>query len=308
MKKVVISLISICVLIGLILVLTKNIEKPSENIKSNKIQVVASFYPLYFFSQQIGGEMADVSNVVPAGAEPHDYEPTSQDMAKMENSKLIILNGGGLEAWSENIQKNININNTTIITVGDQLITQQVTQDGQTGMDPHIWLAPQLAEKMVDRIAQGFEQADSANRDYYLSNARQLKDKLASLDQAYKQGLSHCAERNIITSHAAFGYLAKTYGLNQISIAGLSPDAEPSSRQLAEIVKFARDNNVKYIFFESLVSPKLSQTIATEVGAKTLVLNTIEGLSDEELAQGKNYLSTMRDNLSNLQIALQCTK
>ena len=125
---------------------------------------------------------------------------------------------------------------------------------------------------------------------------------------AYRQGLSNCAEKNIITSHAAFGYLATTYGLNQVSISGLSPDAEPSPQQLADIVKFAKDSHVKYIFFESLVSPKLSQAIANEVGAQTLVLNPIEGLSDEELAQGKDYFSIMRNNLKNLQTALQCAK
>ena len=128
------------------------------------------------------------------------------------------------------------------------------------------------------------------------------------MDTEYKQGLSSCEGKNIITSHAAFGYLAAAYGLNQVPIAGLSPDAEPSPRQLADIAKFAKDNQVKYIFFESLVSPKLSQTIATEVGAQTLVLNPIEGLSEEEMSHGKTYFSVMQDNLTNLRTALQCTK
>ena len=310
-KNVIIPFILGFIFIGVVSYFIKDLGKPAQNtapVQAKKIQVVASFYPLYFFSSQIGGDRADITNIVPAGAEPHDYEPTAQDMAKMENSKLIVLNGGGLEAWGDNIKKNIDAKNTTIITAGEGLTTQQVTEGGETGTDPHVWLDPPLAEKMIDNISQGFMQADPANKAYYQANADTLKSKLVDLDTAYKQGLSNCQEKNIITSHAAFGYLATTYELKQVSIAGLSPDAEPSPSQLADVAKFAKDNNVKYIFFESLVSPKLSQTIATEVGAQTLVLNPIEGLTDEELAQGKNYLTVMQDNLTNLQTALQCNK
>ena len=308
-KNVVIPFILGVIFIGVVSYFVKDLGKPAKNVapvQAGKMQVVASFYPLYFFSSQIGGDKADVTNIVPAGAEPHDYEPTAQDMAKMESSKLIVLNGGGLEAWSDNIKKNVDAKKTAIVTAGEGLTTQQVTEDGETGTDPHVWLDPPLAEKMVDNITQGYAQADPDNKEYYQANANTLKSKLADLDMEYKQWLSNCQEKNIITSHAAFGYISMTYGLKQVSIAGLSPDAEPSPQQLADIAKFAKDNNVKYIFFESLVSPKLSQTIATEVGAQTLVLNPIEGLTDEELAQGKNYLTVMRDNLTNLKIALQC--
>ena len=130
--------------------------------------------------------------------------------------------------------------------------------------------------------------------------------KLDDLDRQYRRGLANCQEKNIVTSHAAFGYLATAYGLNQVSITGLSPDAQPSPRQLADIVKFTRANNVKYIFFESLVSPKLSKTIATEIGAQTMVLNPLEGLTDEEVSQGNNYFTEMENNLANLKTALEC--
>ena len=273
---------------------------------SVKLPVVASFYPLYFFAQQIGGNQAEVTNIVPSGAEPHDYEPTAQDLVKMENSRLIILNGGGLEAWGGNVQDNIDHKKTIVVVAGEGLATRQVAENGQNGIDPHVWLDPPLAEKMVDRIVQGFIQADPGHQDYYQANAQILINQLSSLDLAYQQGLSHCPEKNIITSHAAFGYLSATYGLKQVSIAGLSPEAEPSPQQLAEIVKFSQDNQVKYIFFESLASPKLAQTIATEIGAQTLVLNPLEGLTPAEVAQGQNYLTVMRSNLVNLQKALNC--
>ena len=276
--------------------------------QSQKLSVVASFYPLYFFSQQIGGDKANVTNIVPAGAEPHDYEPTPQDMVRMEKSQLIILNGGGLEAWGESMKKNIDTKNVTVVVAGEGLTMQKMMEDDHTVIDPHVWLDPPLAEKMVEKIAQEFERVDSANAEYYRSNADALTSKLGDLNRAYVQGLSSCTEKNIITSHAAFGYLAAEYGFDQVSIAGLSPDAEPSPSQLADIVQFAKANNVRYIFFESLASPKLSQTIATEVGAQTLVLNPIEGLSDDEISKGKDYFSVMYDNLKNLQTALRCTQ
>jgi len=218
------------------------------------------------------------------------------------------LNGGGLEAWGDNIKQNLQSKDTVIVTVGEGLTNQQVMEEGENMTDPHIWLSPPLAKEIVDKITSGFIQIDPTNKDYYQSNATALKAKLDDLDMQYRQGLASCQEKNIITSHAAFGYLATAYGLHQVPITGLSPDVEPSPQQLADIVKFAKANNVKYIFFESLVSPKLSNTIASEVGAKTMVLNPIEGLTNEEISQGKSYFTEMESNLANLQTALQCKK
>lgn len=282
-------------------------SKP-QNESGSKISVVASFYPMYFFASQIGGDKADVMNVTPAGAEPHDYEPTAQDMAKIESANLVVLNGGGLEAWGDSVKQNIDAQKTTLVTAGEGLTNRRVVEDGEDVIDPHVWLSPILAQQMVDKIEQDFAKADPDNVAYYAKNAADLKAKLAQLDAEYKQGLGGCQKKDIITSHAAFGYLSAAYGLNQVAIAGLSPEEEPSAQDLAKIADFAKKNDVKYIFFESLVSPKLSQTIATEVGAQTLVLDPIEGISAGNLAAGKDYLSVMRSNLANLKIALQCTQ
>jgi len=303
-KKIVFYFVLGIIFVGVLTLIVNNIYKPA--VQSNKLKITASFYPLYYFSQQIAGDKANVTNITPAGAEPHDYEPTAQDIAQIENSKLLVLDGTGLEAWGNSIKQNLNPKDTMVLTVGDGIINQKVMEDGQEVIDPHIWQSPPLDKEIVDKITQALIQIDPVNASYYQANATALKSKLDELDTQYKQGLANCAEKNIITSHAAFGYLATAYGLNQVSIAGLSPDAEPSPQQLADIVKFAKANNVKYIFFESLVSPKLSDTIATEVGAKTLVLNPIEGLTNDEIAQGKTYFTEMQNNLTNLRIALQC--
>ena len=307
-KKYILSgAVIVAMLVGLFLAVAKY-GRPVESPTKNKLQVVASFYPLYFFSQQIGGDKADVLDVTPSGAEPHDYEPTAWDMARIENGKMIILNGGGLEAWGSDIEQNVDPRRTLVVVAGEGLTDRRLDEDGKTIVDPHVWLSPVLAEKMIDRILQGFEQVDPGNKDYYQTNTDIIKSKIADLDMEYKQGLANCARKNIVTSHAAFGYLAAEYGFNQVAIAGLSPDAEPSPRQMADIIKFAEDNYVKYIFFESLVSPKLSETIAREAGAKTLVLDPIEGLGPQDAAKGKDYFTQMRSNLVNLQLALQCKK
>ena len=273
---------------------------------SDKPQIVTSFYPLYFFTSQIALEKADVYNITPAGAEPHDYEPSTQDMAKIENSTMLVLNGGKLEAWGDKIKENLKDKKTLIITAGKDIANQQVTEDNQIIQDPHIWLDPMLAKKEVELITQGLIKIDPVNSNYYQTNAQNLLVKLDNLNIEYRQGLNSCVKKDIITSHAAFGYLASEYHLNQIPISGLSPDAEPTVKKIIEIANFAKKNQIKYIFFESLVSPKLSQTIASEIAAQTLVLNPIEGLSDEEIKNGKNYFTEMESNLNNLKIALQC--
>ncbi len=282
------------------------VVQKSASVPENKISVVASFYPVYFLASQIGGDRADVINVTPAGGEPHDYEPTAQDMTRIESANLVVLNGGGLEAWGDSVKQSIDAQKTTFVTAGEGLTTRRVVEDGEDIIDPHVWLSPILAQQMVDRIEQGYAKADPANADYYAQNAATLKAKLAQLDTEYRQGLASCKSKDIITSHVAFGYLSAAYGLNQVAITGVSPEEEPSAKELADIADFAKKNGVRYIFFESLVSPKLSQTIATEVGAQTLVLDPIEGITSDEMAAGATYFSVMESNLANLRTALEC--
>lgn len=274
--------------------------------QNNRIQVTASFYPLYFFSSQIGGDKSEVKNITPAGAEPHDYDPTSQDIANIENGNMLILNGG-VEAWGNKIKDNLNGTNVKIVIAGQGLLNQQLVEEGKAQIDPHVWLDPQLAKKEAHTITEGYISIDPSNTTFFQDNEKALDAKLDQLDASYKQSLQNCKQKDIITSHAAFGYLASRYGLNQVPISGLSPDAEPSTQQLVDTAKFAKDHSVKYIFFESLVSPKLSETIANEVGAKTLVLDPLEGISNDHIKQGKNYFTVMEDNLKNLQKALECS-
>jgi zinc transport system substrate-binding protein len=270
-------------------------------------QAVASFYPLYFFAQQIAGDNADVVNITPPGNDPHDFELTAQDMARIERARLLILNGDGLEAWGDRVVATIDPRHTHVVVAGEGLATQKIAEDGESILDPHLWISPPLARAMVERIERGFDQVDPQHAGLYASRALVLDAALRDLDAAFRDGLEHCAKRDIITSHAAFGYLAAAYHLNQVPIAGLSPDAEPSPRQLAAMAQFVRQHHVTVIFFERLVSPKLSETLAMEAGAQTMVLDPLEGLTNDDAVAGKTYFTQMRQNLANLETALQCT-
>jgi zinc transport system substrate-binding protein len=289
------TLVSIVVLL---VSLTGCVEQPKS---SGKINVVTSFYPLYEFSKRIGGEKADVSILVPAGAEPHDWEPGPQDIIRIESAQIFVYNGAGLEPY---VDKIITKTESQKLIVVDSSEGIELIKEGGTP-DPHIWLDPVLAKHQVEAIEKAFIKADPKNSDYYTANAQALKQDLDALDANVSKELAPAKKKVFITSHAAFGYFAKRYGLTQIAIAGLSPDIEPSPAKIAEIVGLAQENKVKYIFFETLVSPKLSETIANEAGAQTLVLNPIEGLSEAQIKQGENYFTIMQDNVKNLKLALE---
>jgi len=284
----------ILILAGLTLITNQRLPRQNDD---RKISIVTSFYPLYFFTSQIATGAAEIYNLTPNGVEPHDYELTPKDMAKIYDSELLIINGSGVEPWAQKTELNLKDRPNKILTVGDNLIVNG---------DPHIWLSPKLAQMEVQKITAALIAIDRTNTQLYQNNSQTLQKKLENLDQQYQTELSRCTKKNIITSHDAFGYLANDYHLNQISIAGLSPEVEPSAQRLAEIADYAKKNQVQYIFFESLVSPKLAQTIAREIGAKTLVLNPIEGLNDEEITSGQDYFTKMQQNLTNLKVALTC--
>lgn len=262
----------------------------------NTLQITTSFYPLYFFASEIAGDKAIVRNITPAGAEPHEYDPSVRDIADIEKSSLLVLNGG-VEAWGDKVRGNLKELNVPIIEASEGLLKQR---------DPHVWLDPLLAKKEAHAIETALEKIDPSNALFYRQNLNVLDEKLDRLHDLFTKGLSSCETKDIVTSHSAFGYLASRYGLRQVSVTGLSPDEEPSVQQIAKVAEFAKKNNIRYIFFETLVNPKLSETVAQEIGAQTIVLDPIEGVSDDDRQAGKNYLTIMEDNLKNLQRALSC--
>lgn len=275
-----------------------------------KLKVVTSFYPMYEFSRQVGGDHADVVALIPAGAEPHDWEPSAKDMKKVKEADIFVYNGI-VEGWAEKAlesaanAKRIAVEASKGLDLMEGLPEEEDDKHADEHvLDPHVWLDPVLAQKEVAAIQAAFEQADPANKDDYRHNAEAYIAKLKDLDGAFKSGLKDVKRKEFVTQHAAFGYLAKEYGLTQIPIAGLSPEQEPAPDKMADIVKFAKEHQVKTIFFETLVDPKVAKTVAKELGAKTEVLNPIEGLTKEDEKNKLDYIGLMKNNLAALQKVL----
>ncbi len=310
MKKIISAFLFIGLCAAAIFILTacgQITEKGLVPEGKNQLQITTSFYPLAEFARQIASGNASVINIVPAGAEPHDYEPTPKDIALIRSSDLFIYNGGGFEPWIEKIKDTLGQNSQSVIEMSKnfQLLRQENAGTYST-QDPHIWLSLKLAQKEVEIIRDAIISKDPAHAEEYRLNAEIYAKKLAKLDLEFAENLKNCDRNEFVTAHAAFTYLARDYNLTQIAIAGLSPDEEPSPKRLGEIAKLAKQKNITYIFFETLVNPKFAETVATEIGAQTLVLNPLEGLTNAEIAEGKNYLTVMEENLKNLETGLGC--
>jgi zinc transport system substrate-binding protein len=302
----------------------------------DEVLVYATIYPVYDFATQVCGDRARVVQLVPDGVEPHDWEPSPKDMVNLQRADVLIYNGAGMETWVQKVLRSLKEGGPQVVdcSAGINLLpvnTQSDTQaqakahghDGDTGghdtahtdapndghvhdtgTDPHIWLDPQNAGLMVDNILEGMQKADPDSAAYYSDNAREYQARLTELDKKYAQTIGRAAMHKFIVSHAAFGYLAHRYNLEQVAIRGISPGADPSPTRMTEIIETARQTGVKYIFFEALVSPRVSEVIAREAGAQTLVLNPLGGITPEEKQAGKDYLTVMEENLHHLSLAL----
>ncbi|GGD66943.1 metal ABC transporter substrate-binding protein [Paenibacillus nasutitermitis] len=296
-----------------------NIEEAGSG---NKLKIVATFYPMAEFSRQVAGSHAEVIGLIPSGTEPHDWEPSAKDMVQIQEADVFVYNGL-VEEWvqdaldSAGSQQRIVVEASSGIELMESMIVEEEGEGGRDEdhdhnhahedghvLDPHVWLSPVLAQQEVAAIQRALVQADPAHEADYKKNAEAYIARLQDLDEAFRKGLENPKRKEFVTQHAAFGYLAKEYGLTQIPIAGLSPDEEPSPEKMAGVVEFAKKNQMKTIFFETLVEPKVAQTIADEIGAKTDVLNPLEGLTEEETAQEMDYIAVMNKNLEALKKAL----
>jgi zinc transport system substrate-binding protein len=284
--------------------------------------VIASIYPLYDFARNVAGDRAEVASLVPAGVEPHDWEPSPQDLVQLQRARLFVYNGAGLEPWVDKLARDIRGSGVVVVNATEGLPLMAAPRGAhdrqdhkqasgnskvrEPAQDPHVWLDPILAKAQVERIRDGLASADPANAASYAERARAYMAKLDALDAAFQSGLRDCARRDVVVSHAAFAYLTGRYRLFMLPVMGLAPESEPSPAELAALVRLARRRQVKYVFFETLVNAKLAETLAREVGARTLVLNPVEGLTREQAAAGASYLTLMEENLKNLRTALEC--
>lgn len=267
---------------------------------SSKLNVYTSIYPLYDFTYKIGGDKINVQNMVPQGTEPHLWEPTPTEIAKLSKADMLIYNGMGVESWIDKVIASNESKNLSFVET-----SKVIEKNQQLANDPHIWLNPIFAKKQMELIKNELSLKDSANKDFYQANYEKYAAEFDNLDKLYKDEIGKLPNKAIVVSHSAFGYLCNAYGLNQIAIEGINAEAEPSLKKMAEISDYVKQNNIKVIFFEELISPKISESIAKETGAKVDKLNPLEGLSEEDISLGKDYFDIMKDNLEALKRALK---
>lgn len=303
LKNIVIWLIMSMILVTSCTPQSKSTQKVED---SGRLKVTTSFYAMYDFALKIGGDKISLHNLVPAGTEPHDWEPSPEDIVGLEKAEVFIYNGVGMETWADKILESLENKALIVVETTEGLaLIENPDLDEDLQWDPHVWLNPMLAKQQMEAIKNALAEADPLNQDYYQKNYESYAQKLDELNEEFMTAVSGFSQKDIIVAHQAFGYICDAYGLNQVPIEGLSADSEPSPAKMAEITDFARKNNVKVIFFEELVSPKVAETIANEVGAQTAVLNPLEGLVEEDIQAGKDYFSVMRENLEALKNALQ---
>lgn len=277
---------------------------------NGKLKVMASFYTMYDFAKKIGGNKVEVTNMVPAGTEPHDWEPSTKDLIEMEKSDVFIYNGAGMEQWVDDVLESLDTEELTTVEAskGIKLLkdsdAHEHDHEHSSENDPHVWLDPKNAKHEMNQIKKALIKADQKNKAYYEANYQKYAKQCDELDALYKKELDKVSKRELVVAHEAFGYLCHAYDLEQMGIEGLSADDEPDPKQMSEVIKFAKEHKVNTIFFEELVSPKVAKTIAKETGASAKMLNPLEGLSNKKIKAGEDYFSVMKQNLSAIKKAL----
>jgi zinc transport system substrate-binding protein len=263
-----------------------------------KVTVVASFFPIYEFAKQVGGDRANIITLIPAGVEPHDYEPTIQQLQQAESADVLFFNGLGFEdSWIDKVT-NDNLVDTSVLSNLSQ---------GNQKRNPHIWLDPVFAKAQVQEIENALIEIDPNNKLYYQKNAMNFTDKLDSLDSEIRTALQTCDKKDFIAFHDAFGYFAKRYGLIQHSVQGVSPEGEVLPQRIEEAIRLANDLGLKVIYAEELVDPRFAEVIAQEIpSGKVFILSPLEGIEKDEEDSGMGYLDKMEQNISNLKVGLEC--
>ncbi len=314
--------IFLCLALLITLVLSGCSDKGRPESQQKKLHVVTTLFPLYDFARNVGGDRAEVTLLLPPGVEPHSFEPRPQDILKIHRADIFVYTGPFMEPWAEGIIKGSRGQALVVDSSEGVALRPEIKENGANGhneahghdahgksevIDPHIWLDLGNAQKMVDNIAAGFIRKDPEGRAVYEKNAAAYKARLQQLDEKFKKGLADCRTRLFVHGgHYAFNYLARRYNLIYVSVYGFSPNAEPSPRHLADIIRQMKRSGTKYVFYEELIQPRIAETIARETGATLLPLNGGHNVTREELQKGVTFISLLEGDLANLRIGLEC--
>ena len=275
----------------------------SVGLQDSKIRVFASFYPYYEFTRNVAGDFATVEQYLPSGVEAHDWEPRAQEIQSLKDADVFVYNGLGMEPYVDNIIDSGEFDNVLFVKASEDI---ELMEHHDFEFDPHTWLDPVLAKQQVNNIRDGLIKADPQNKEHYEDNAKAYNEQLDELDMKIKSSLSSCNKDTFVPFHNAFSYLAERYDLKIMALSGITPDAEASAAEIAEFVDFVKDNDIKVIFYEEILDPRLAEVIADEAGAEVLKLSPVAVLTPEEIGKNITYLDKMEQNIDALKIALEC--
>ncbi|KZE39745.1 adhesin [Bhargavaea cecembensis] len=303
--------------------------KDADRASEKALTVKTTVYPLAYFTERIGGDSVSVSSIYPPGADSHTFEPTQKDMISLADSDLFIHTGLGLEGFVNKAEKTLSGEDVRLVAAAshipdDQLLhgsghneehhdhdeeadyQEEPGHEGHdhTGVDPHVWLSPVIADQLALAVKEALTEELPEKETEFTERYEELSAELKQLDSEFREMADSAETKTFFVSHAGFGYIAEEYGLEQVPIAGLNPQSEPSQKELARIVDLAREKQVSTIFFEQNITSKLTQVIVNEIGAESDTLHNLSVLSQEDIENGADYFSLMRQNIERLGKAL----
>lgn len=295
-KKLIMYILLSCTILTLTGCSSKNVEDDTVS-SQGKVEVVVTFNAMREFVAAVGKDKVDIVTMIPDGTEPHDFEPKAKDLESLSNAKIFVYNGLGMEAW---VDKTIEaVDNKNLIAVDaskdsdaiKNTDSEEIEEHGQ--YDPHLWISLKGAKHEAEKIKDALVEVDSSNKDYYEKNYKEFALQLDTLYDEYNKKFQTVSNKNFVTGHAAFAYLCREFGLKQNSVEDVFAEGEPTAKKLKELTDYCKENNIKTIFVEDMVSPKISETLALEVGAKVEKIHTIESKDESN----KDYIQCMKENL-----------
>ncbi|WP_080844332.1 metal ABC transporter solute-binding protein, Zn/Mn family [Cytobacillus gottheilii] len=328
MKKTIFTLI---MLLSLIITGCASNNTTAED-KDGKSMIYTTVYPLQFFAQEIGGDYVETKSIYPPGTDEHTFEPSQKDMISLADADLFVYIGLGLEGFVEKAKDTLKNEDVTLLSAGENVSIESQEHDDEEkheehahdhehddhdhhheshdghnhgDIDPHVWLNPLYAKEMAESIKDALIEEMSEHKEVFEENYETLSKDLDLLDQQFTAAIEAAPKKEILVSHAAYGYWEERYGIEQISVSGLSTSNEPSQKQLQSIIEEAKEHQLQYIFFEQNVSSKLTEVIQSEIGAEALTLHNLGVLTDQDIQNKSDYFSLMNENLNNLEKALQ---
>lgn len=304
MKKKVLYLIMVMSLIISLVGCGKSIEtkqtSKTESGKNEKIKVIVTFNPLKEFVEAVGKDKVQVETIVPNGSEPHDFDPKAKDLINIENADIFVYNGLNMETWIDKLSSNLQNKELVKVDSSKDVNAIKVEKSEHGNYDPHIWLGLTSAKVQVKNIKDALIKIDEKNKDFYEKNYKEFESEIDNLLKEYKPKFEALKNKNFITGHAAFAYFCRDFGLKQNSVEGVFAEGEPTPKKLKELTDYCKENKVQTVFVEEMVSPKVSETLAKEVGANIKTIYTLEAHEDD-----KNYIQSMESNIKEVYESLK---